>query len=367
MRGTIITKTSVKDFNGALFQPFVISRGSSTSLANLLLTVKLADGTCGYGEAAAASYAGETREKTSRNLEKTAQWLEGKDVADYTGLFFELEQRLETNRSALACVEIALLDALGKTLGIPFWKFFGRKLSPIKTDITVVIGTAAQAEEFTLRMLKKGLNAFKIKIGVDYDEDFKRITIVKKAAPKSRIYLDANCAYDADTGLKFFKKIFSAGIIPQVIEQPVEKEDYDGLKFLTKKLSVPVCADESAYSVDDAVKILKNGYASAINIKLMKLGILRAREIYFLAKSKNVKLMMGEMLESEISSLAAAHFAGGLGDFDFIDLDTPLFIKDRLTKGWNGLCLDGTYNLSAIKQGLGVSPASAKATASYPA
>ena len=64
--------------------------------------------------------------------------------------------------------------------------------------------------------------------------------------------------------------------------------------------------------------------------------------------------MMGEMLESELASAAAAHFAGGLGGFDFIDLDTPFFIKDSGMKGAGFLSSDGVYSLKGVKVGIGL-------------
>ena len=75
-----------------------------------------------------------------------------------------------------------------------------------------------------------------------------------------------------------------------------------------------------------------------------------------LARAKGIKLMMGEMVESELASCAAAQFAAGLGGFDFIDLDTPFFIKDSGLRRPAFLSSDGVYSLSRVKAGVGVEP-----------
>lgn len=357
MKETTITRTVVRSIDAELFQPFTISSGSHKSLENVCLGVRTREGVWGWGEAAIAPHVtGETRKQTLNNLQKTAAWLEGRDIADYFGALTGLEERLETNRCALAAAGMAVLDALTRSLGIPLWRLYGDKPSKIRTDITVVIGTAAQAFEFASRMRRRGFSIFKIKTGSDMDEDLRRVAAVRKAAPKAEIYLDFNGAFTAKAAERFVKEIGRRGIVPAMVEQPVAKADHEGLEYLSRKLSVPVCADESAYSVGDAVKLIKKRQVTAINIKLAKLGMLRAREVWALAKAADVKLMIGQMLETELSSVCAAQFASGLGGFDFIDLDSPFLIKNSVMRGGRHISPNGVYDVPAIRAGIGYAP-----------
>ncbi len=357
MKETIITKTVVRSIDAELFQPFTISSGSHKRLENVFLGVRTKESVWGWGEAAIAPHiTGETREATLANLQKTAAWLEGRDIADYLSLLVGLEERLENNRCALAAAGMSILDALTRTLKMPFWRLYGDKPAKIRTDITVVIGTVAQAYEFTLQMRRRGFSIFKVKTGSNRDEDFKRIAAVRKASPKAEIYLDFNGAYDAKTAERFVAELGRSGIIPGVVEQPVAKDDHEGLGYLSRKLKIPVCADESAYSVADAVELIKKKQVTAINIKLAKFGMLRSREVWALARAAGVKLMMGEMLETELASACAAQFAAGLGGFDFIDLDTPLLIKEKVLRGGRYISSGGVYDVAAIKSGIGYSP-----------
>ncbi|MBI4802873.1 MAG: dipeptide epimerase [Elusimicrobia bacterium] len=357
MKETVIVKTAVRMLDAELFQPFTISSGSHKTLENALLGVRTREGIWGWGEAAVAPHiTGETQKTTYLNLARTAEWLKGRDIADYMKLFVRLEDALESNRAALAASQMALLDALARTLKRPLWRLYGVKPVPVRTDITVVIGAEARAYEFAARWRKRGFSIFKIKTGADTDSDLARILAVKKAAPGARVYLDFNGAYDARTAERFVKRLEQKGVRPCVIEQPVAKGDDEGLGYLSRRLNIPVCADESVYSVSDAVRLIKKKRVTAVNIKLAKLGLLRAREVWALARAASVKLMMGEMLETELASTCAAQFASGLGGFDFVDLDAPFFIKQKAMKGGRHILSNGVYDIKSIKAGIGYTP-----------
>ncbi|MHB0994822.1 MAG: enolase C-terminal domain-like protein [Elusimicrobiales bacterium] len=357
MKDSTIKKFSVTKLDAELFTPFTISTGSHKSLENAVFALETAGGVKGYGEAAIATHiTGETREGTMRSLRRAGEFLSGRDASDYLGAMCGLEKLLDGNRAALAAAEMALLDLACRLQGISLWKFFGGRVPKAKTDVTVVIGGADAAYDFTLKMRRRGFKIFKIKTGVDMDEDFRRLESVRRAAPGCAVYLDANCAYTAGEAEKFLKELMRRGIRPEVVEQPVKKDDIDGLAYLSRRLPMPVCADESAYSLDDVFNLIRRSAVTAVNIKLTKLGFLRAREVWALARAKGLKLMMGEMLESELASCAAAQFAAGLGGFDFIDLDTPFFIKNSGMKGASFLSPDGVYSLDRVKAGIGVFP-----------
>jgi len=92
-----------------------------------------------------------------------------------------------------------------------------------------------------------------------------------------------------------------------------------------------------------------------INVKLMKCGLFEAREIALLAQANGIKLMIGGMMESSLAMTASAHLAAGLGFFDYVDLDTPFFIKDGLNKN-PYLSKRGVYDLKKVSSGIGITP-----------
>lgn len=354
-KSSLITKTAVTLLQAPLYQPFRVATGQHDQLENILFSLELKDGTKGHGEAAVATHiTGETIEQTLKNLRVIAQWLKGLAVEEYLNISQQLHERMSHNQSAVAAAEMAIFDALTRYLHIPLWRLWNSKTKPIRTDITIVIADLDETKAKARAFKAQGFRAFKIKIGRDMDLDFKRVVAVCTIAPKAQIILDANQGYTSKDTLQFLKLLNRVGIVPDLIEQPVPKADWEGLKRVTRESKVCVCADESASSLSDAVRIIKEKAAGAINIKLMKTGLVHALEISRLAHAAGVKLMIGGMMESNLAMTASAHLATGLGYFDFIDLDTPFFIKGEVARN-PYLSPQGVYDLSKVKIGIGIS------------
>jgi L-alanine-DL-glutamate epimerase-like enolase superfamily enzyme len=143
-----------------------------------------------------------------------------------------------------------------------------------------------------------------------------------------------------------------------LLEQPVPKHDWEGLTALTAALAgsgTLVCADESIGSLADARRAIDSNAVSAINIKSMKSGFLEGAEIARLAGDHGIPLMLGAMMESALSITASAHFAAGLGCFDFIDLDTTFFLTGALAHA-PYLDNSGKFDLHRAGHGIGVEP-----------
>ncbi len=352
----VIKNTAVSLLKAPLIQPFRVATGEHLSLENVLFTLELEDGWKGFGEAAIATHiTGETAAGTVSNLKSLGQDWVGRDIADYLRLSSELQERFPHNKSAVAAVETALLDALTRRMGIPLWKFFGDHPRRLTTDITIVIGDLSETEESVRRYYKMGFRTFKVKVGKDEDLDLKRVLAVRKLAPRCPIYMDSNQGFTAEQTLRFLQGLKRRGVQPAVMEQPVPRADWEGLKKVTREAGVLVIADESVADLSQAIRLIREKAAHAINIKLMKFGFIQAREIARLAQANSIKLMIGGMMESSLAMTAAAHLAAGMGGFDYIDLDTPFFIKDGL-KNNPYLSPRGIYDLKKVKAGIGIQP-----------
>jgi len=357
MNDSDIKDASISHLRAGLIQPFRTALGQHDSLDNLLFRLRLADGTTGWGEAAVASHiTGETIEQTSGSLRLAARKLRGRNIADYQRLSCLLHELFPANKSAVAAVETALLDALTRRLRIPLWKFFGNKPAGFSTDITIVIAELEETKQAALEFYKRGFRTFKVKIGRDRDLDLKRVLAVKKAAPRCGIYLDANQGYSSRETLELVRELKAKGVVPSLLEQPVPREDWEGLKRVTMLAGVPVCADESVRNIPECLRAIREKAAHVINIKTMKSGLIQGREIAMLARSAGMQLMIGGMMESSLSMTASAHLAAGLGCFRYVDLDTPFFIKSGLA-GNPYLDSKGRYDLSKVGSGIGIIPA----------
>lgn len=351
-----ITKVKVSSLKAPLIVPFRIATGVHQSLDNVLLTITLSDGTKGYGEAAVATHiTGETVPETMKNLEIMAIYLQGQDIDQFLAMGGYAHSLFTNNMAVVAAVEMALYDALTRSLKMPLWSLWGNSPKRFQTDITLVVTSVEETADMARAYYAQGFRAFKIKIGKDMDVDFKRVAAVAKIIRRSQLLLDANQGYSDQQTLKLLKLLEAHDIKIALIEQPVPKSDWEGLKRVTRLSKVLVCADESVSSLPQAVKAIKEKAVGAINIKLMKTGIMHSVMIAQLARANGIKLMLGGMMESPLAMTASAHLAAGLGCFDFIDLDTPFFIKGAM-KGHPCLNAKGQYDLSGIKAGIGIVP-----------
>ena len=347
-----------------LATPFRIATGQHDELENVFLRLRTSDGVSGYGEAAVASHiTGETIAETLGNLQAAAAALRGRRIEDPEEVCREFSPAFAKNHAGLAALEMALLDISSRVQGIPFYRLFAPVAArqpqlSFATDITIVIGSLEEARAAARRFAARGFKAFKIKIGRDEELDLKRVLAVREMAPDSELILDANMGFNAERMLAFLDRLQANGAQPVLLEQPVPRDDWDGLAAITAALAgsgTLVCADESVGSLASARRAIDSNAVSAINIKFMKSGILEGAQIARLAAGQGMQLMLGAMMESALAITASAHFAAGLGCFDFLDLDTTFFLKGPLA---DSPYLDdsGRFDLSRAGDGIGVAP-----------
>ncbi len=312
-----------------LTEPFGIATGAQARAENVLVKIKLANGITGIGEAAPfTAVSGETQASTLKACKNLQTGLIGKDIRNWLTIAQALSEK-EYNAPAARCgIEMAMLDALAKNYNIPLYVFLGGAGNVLETDMTITTGNIQHAEQSAKAILKRDIHSIKIKTGgskIEYD--VKRLKAVHKAAPNSPILIDGNCGYTAASAIQFMKLLEKENIYPVLFEQPLPREDWEGMAQVSKSIAVPICADESARDAKDVLKIIQKKCAKAINIKLMKCGIAEALNMIAIAEAAGLQLMIGGMVESILAMTFSAHLAAGRGSFNFIDLDTPMFIK----------------------------------------
>ncbi len=354
MARTTIRSITVEPLTIPLLEPFTIATGGVSEARNVLITITLEDGTVGYGECAPfPPSTGESQETALITAHACASMLHGRDVAHWRVLTRLIRSVFYTQMTVCAGLEIAMLDALTRSYGIPLYIFFGGASSSIETDMSIPIVNPERSYELAKQTIERGIKAIKIKVGTDLREDVSRVEAVRSAAPRIPLTLDANQGYTPNEALLFLEALDDREIRPLMFEQPVHKDDYDGLRYITQHTTVPIAADESASSPAAVSRLLANGCVNVINIKLMKTGIVDALDIAALCRSMHVQLMIGAMIESRLAISAAAHLVAGLGGFRFVDLDTPMLLaQDPFYGGYDQQ--GGTYDVSKIHKGLGI-------------
>jgi L-alanine-DL-glutamate epimerase-like enolase superfamily enzyme len=342
-----------------LYAPFGISGGTQAMANNVLACVELEDGTRGYGEAAPLPpYNGETQAAALALLESARAWVPGRAVDDWQELARKFRERGGAACGSAQCAfEMALLDAVCRHSDLPLWRYFGGAGTTLETDMTITTGTPAEAGRAAHDVRARGIRLIKVKIGGPEGaaHDLARIAAIREAAPASPLILDGNAGLTRRIADDLVRGLRSQGIVPELLEQWLPKDDLEGMRALRLDTGWPVAADEAVASAADARRIAELEAADFVNIKLMKAGIAAALEIVAVARETGLGLMIGGNVESILAMTTSACFAAGLGGFRFADLDTPLFLATNPFTGGYGL-QGGRISVAHVGAGHGVRP-----------
>ena len=352
---TLITALTVEPLEIPLIETFAIATGRVTSARNVLVRVTLADGSEGMGEAAPfPPSGGETQETALAAAEGMRSLVENHDAASWRALSARLTASFEHQATARAAMEVAVLDALTRSYGVPLYQFFGGVEAQVETDVSIPIESPSHMAALAGRYVQQGAHILKLKVGTDVEDDADRVVAVAEAAPDCDLVLDGNQGYSAREALDLLDALDSEDLRPILFEQPVHRDDFEGLRYVTEHARVPIAADESVHTAADALRVARMGAANVINIKLMKSGVVEALDIAAVCRAAHIRLMVGAMIESRLGIAASAHVIAGLGGFEYVDLDTPMLLaEDPFTGGFEQ---DGmSYSLAHVKAGLGVS------------
>lgn len=351
---TVIQTVTVEAIDLPLFEPFLIATGQFPAANSVLVRIELDNGVVGLGEAGPSlTSGGETSATIQAAIREMVTLLIGQDAAQWRTIAELLLTHFAAHSCARAAVEMALLDAITRTYSIPMYVWFGGATHSIETDISISIVTPDHARDLARTYAARGMNTIKIKVSGHLAEDEARIVAVRDGAPNAAIMIDGNQGYTVTGALRLLHQLDRHGIIPTLFEQPLHRDDWNGMVALTAQSSVPIAADEMVHSTADAMRVATLHAAHVINIKLVKSTILGALDIIGICRAARLGLMIGEMMESRLSTAVAAHLAAGTGGFSFCDLDTPMLINGDPFHG--GYSQNGPhYELSEIRAGHGV-------------
>ncbi|KAG9450521.1 hypothetical protein H6P81_010486 [Aristolochia fimbriata] len=335
-----VQRAEGRPLNVPLLAPFTIASSRLEQVENVAIRVELRNGSVGWGESPVLPFV--TAEDQNVAIDKA------NEVSDMLVLAPSMTLKSALRKigdllpghqfaSVRAGVEMALIDAAANSIRIPLWRLFGGASNSITTDITIPIVSSAEAAKLAAKYFKQGFSTLKLKVGKNLEADIEVLKAIRMAHPNCSFILDANEGYTAVEAVKVLDKLHEMGVTPILFEQPVHRDDWEGLGHIynvaKNKYGISVAADESCRSLLDVNRIIEGNLADVINIKLAKVGVLGALEIIEVAKEAGIKLMIGGMVETRLAMGFAGHLAAGLGCFKYIDLDTPLLLAEDLVIG----------------------------------
>lgn len=298
--------------------PLQISRGTHYKSQNLFIEL-IKDGITAWGESAPGKTEGASN---ADEVEKSLLKLIETDIDSLS--IYETHQRskeLNIPPCAYAAIDIALWDWKAKKAGLPLSSLLGFPTPSIPTSITVGINPPEIIKERVEIILSNPqIKALKIKLGspdgIEHDKLIYSQVLESTKKSNISIRVDANGGWSLDEAKVMMKWL--AERKAEYIEQPLIEGEEDKLKYLFESRPLPIFIDESCRFSEDVARHYE--YVDGVNLKLMKCGgITEALRILNVAKSHNLKTMIGCMSESSVSISAGASISGII---DYVDLDS---------------------------------------------
>ncbi|KAF1687371.1 dipeptide epimerase [Pseudoxanthomonas broegbernensis] len=337
--------------------PFRTALRTVEAIEDVVVLLRTDDGRTGHGSApATAAITGDTHASIVEAIAgHIGPRLIGRPVDELNRNCALVQGALAGNPSAKAAVDIALHDAWAQLHGAPLYRLLGGGEPVLRTDTTLGLDTVEAMVARAVAAVEQGYDALKIKVGRDTGTDLERVRAIHAAVGgRARLRLDANQGWSARQAVRTMRTLEDAGILPELLEQPVAAADIDGLAHVSAHIHTPVMADESVFGPAQAVELIRRRAADIVNIKLMKAGgIHQAARIVDIAAVHGVRCMIGCMVESAIGAGAAAHLAVSRADtLVQADLDGPSLARANPVAG--GVAFDGPRIVLADAPGLGI-------------
>lgn len=307
--------------NLAFKHPFTISKGTKTNQPSLLVELSF-NGIKGYGEAPAISYYNISVEKMIADIEAQKSMLENFDFKEPHTFWNFINQLFPNNSFLVAALDIAAWDIYGKIQLQPLYKLWNtsQNNTPL-SDYTIGIDSI---EKMLQKIDEMPLPIYKIKLGTAQD-----IAIMKalRKHTNATFRIDANAAWTISEALNILPVLKDLDV--ELVEQPLAKDNWEGMKILFKNSLLPLIADESCVAGSDVKKCLN--YFHGINIKLTKCGgITPALRMIENAQQLGFKIMLGSMNESTVGTAAIVQLAP---QANYLDADGPLLLNEDTAEG----------------------------------
>lgn len=333
------------------------SLGSHTDSPFLLLRVHTDEGLTGLGEVSATPrWSGEDNVSAHRMIHEYLEpALINQNPLDIEAAVKTMNRALAANPFTKSGLEMALWDILGKSCGLPVYRLLGgavRETVPLKFSISGA--TPERASWLASWAAERGFKTMKVKVAMP-SGDMERVAAVRQAiGPDIRLGVDANGGWSAREAIQVLRQMERFQIF--FAEQPVPPVDINWMADVRRHVSMPVMADESVYSLQDAMALARASAADMFSLYVGKSGLTTARKIAAVAEAAGLICTIGSNMELGVATAAMIHLAVSTPAIDAetvpCDILSHLFYETNLLT--EALPVNGAEARAPQKPGLGV-------------
>jgi L-alanine-DL-glutamate epimerase-like enolase superfamily enzyme len=342
-----ITAVEAIPFAIPFLKPLKFASGEVQTAEHVLVRVHTDDGIVGIAEAPPRPFTyGETQTGIVAVIQQLfAPSLIGLTLTEREVVTARLS-RTVGNPAAKAAVDMAVWDALGRTLELPVTSLLGGYSDRMKVSHMLGFDEPAAIVDEAEKMREvHGINTFKVKVGrrpVTLDTAVVR-ALRHRFGDTIELYVDGNRGWTAAESLRAMKEMADLDLL--FAEELCPADDVLGRRWLVERLDVPFIADESVPTPADVTREVLARSASAISIKTARTGFTTSQRVHHLAEGLGIEIVIGNQVDGQVGSACAVAFgaayqltsrrAGELSNFlDMSDdvLTEPLRIRDGMLR-----------------------------------
>lgn len=333
--------------------PYVTALSERAETKAVVGVVRTDEGLEGVGQATTSAPLYAPHEETPETVlfdlkHRVGPAVIGLDPFDIAEVHRRMDRVAHGHPYAHTVVDLACYDLMGRATGRPVHQLLGgalREEIPLVAPHLGYLETGRLVEEVE-GFLAAGFRAFNLRVGRDLEEDLRNLSAIRKKAG-DEVTLDTDFSQSLslhlrrpDLALSYLRRLEEFRV--SSFEQPLAAWDLEGMARLAQALDTPIVADESVFTPQDALRVVRMGAADVIKIKIIKTGgFYGAMKIAAIAETAGVPLTVGHGLAPGIQTAAEAHFASTLSFF-------------KLPGEMNGVCRiaqDVTEGSLKVRQG----------------
>lgn len=297
---------------------FTLSRERIRERRSVFVTLEH-DGLIGQGEGSPIARHDETAQSCVAALECMRSAILDEEPTTYASLIPSLRPFAQGTNAAMAAMDAAIMDWVGKSKGMPLYRLYDVDPSAMPpTSMTIAIDAPEQVRERVREA--SGFHVLKLKLGGDHDHAM--VDAIRDVTDVP-IRGDANEGFpDRETALREIEWLAERNV--ELVEQPLPAAELDNMVWLKERSPMPLIADE-AFTGPEDLQHLAGAY-HGVNVKLVKSGgALAALDAIEQIRGHKLSVMLGSTIESSLGIAAAAHLAPLA---DYVDLDGNLLLAN---------------------------------------
>lgn len=297
---------------------YKLSYGAIDEVFPVLLRLQDDEGIVGWGEANPQQpFTDESADDVVAVLrERLLPMIMGQDASDPTSILAKLAaDKPNGDLIARGAVDIALMDMSGKRRGMTVAALLGGAVRD-RLPVSHPTNNGSAAEDMLVidEQMKHGYRHFMLKMGDkarSIDEEVERVAALQATyGDRITIKVDANTGWTRDQARSFLEAVSD---YPIFVEQPLDKNDVDGMAELQAGTELAISADETLTGMARAKELIEKRAARIFSIKISKNGgILNSQRIATLAAENDILCYPNSMMEGGITQAASLHLAATL-------------------------------------------------------